>query len=501
MNHLLRGFTTLLCLGLFFPAGCAVSEDSSLGLFEGHGDIGVVGVPGSVVCDAEQQRYLVAGGGENMWFATDALHFVWKRVSGDVTLAADICWTGTGGNAHRKACLLVRQSPDPNSAHADAVVHGDGLTSLQYRQVQGGATREIQSNVSAPRRIRIEKQGDYVSMSVAREDEALHAAGGSFKIQFTEPFFIGLGVCAHDNDVSEQAVFSNVEITSGRAQTTGKPVLESTLEIVPIASGDRRVVYHSRDHIEAPNWSRDGDYLLFNSGGLIYRLAVEGGTPEPLDTGFASRNNNDHGLSPDGTQLAISDQSQEGGKSLIYIVPAEGGTPRRVTALGPSYWHGFSPDGKSLAYCAERNGEYDVYTIPVDGGQETRLTTTSGLDDGPDYSPDGRTLYFNSVRTGTMQIWRMNADGSEQQQVTFDEYNDWFPHPSPDGRWIVFLSYEKDVKGHPANKDVMLRLMPTDGGEIQVLARLFGGQGTLNVPSWSPDSRSLAFVSYRLTHP
>jgi len=501
MTRFAATFMALSCLGLFFPVGCAVSEHTALGLFEGHDDIGDVGVPGAARYDAGQQTYWVTGGGENMWFDTDALHFVWKRMTGDVTLAADIRWVGDGGNAHRKACLLIRQSLDPNAAYADAVIHGDGLTSLQYRQTAGGTTREIQANVSGPRRLRIEQQGDYVSMSVAREGETLHAAGGSFRIQLRDPFYVGLGVCAHDNSVSEQAVFSNVEITAGRAASAGDPVLESTLEIVPIASADRRVVYHTQGHVEAPNWSRDGRHLLFNNGGRLYRIPVEGGTPELIDTGFTTRCNNDHGFSPDGTELALSDQSQEEGQSLIYIVPAEGGTPRRVTPLGPSYWHGWSPDGKTLAYCAERNGEYDVYTIPVEGGAETRLTTAPGLDDGPDYSPDGRTIYFNSIRTGTMQIWRMNADGSEQQQVTLDEYHDWFPHPSPDGRWIVFISYEKDVEGHPANKDVMLRLMPTAGGEIQILARLFGGQGTLNVPSWSPDSRSVAFVSYRLTRP
>jgi Tol biopolymer transport system component len=172
-----------------------------------------------------------------------------------------------------------------------------------------------------------------------------------------------------------------------------------------------------------------------------------------------------------------------------------------VTARGPSYWHGWSPDGKTLAFCGERGGEFDVYTIGADGGEEKRLTTAQGLDDGPDYSPDGQWIYFNSDRTGTMHIWRMRADGTDQQQLTSDDYNDWFPHPSPDGKWIVFLTYEKDVKGHPENKDVMLRFMPAGGGEIQVLTKLFGGQGTINVPSWSPDGASLAFVSYRLTSP
>ena len=179
-------------------------------------------------------------------------------------------------------------------------------------------------------------------------------------------------------------------------------------------------------------------------------------------------------------------------------MPVEGGTPKQITELAPSYWHGWSPDGKTLAYCAERNGEFDIYTISVNGGEETRLTTTPGLDDGPDYSPDGKYIYFNSERTGTMQIWKMKTDGSEQVQITNDEFNNWFAHPSPDGKWIVFLSYEKDVKGHPPNKDVMLRLMSVETGEIQVLAKLFGGQGTINVPSWSPDSNQLAFVSYRL---
>jgi Tol biopolymer transport system component len=278
-------------------------------------------------------------------------------------------------------------------------------------------------------------------------------------------------------------------------------MLESTLETIAIDSKDRRVVHHVRGHIEAPNWSRDGKELVFNSGGLLYALPVAGGTPRKIDTGFATRCNNDHGLSPDGTEIAISDQSQGNGQSLIYVLPSTGGTPRRVTPLGPSYWHGWSPDGKTLAYCAERGGDYDVYTIPLEGGEETRLTTAPGLDDGPDYSPDGQWITFNSERTGTMQIWRVRPDGREAQQLTSDGYNDWFPHPSPDGKWVAFLSYEKGVKGHPPNRDVMIRLMPAEGGAIQVLAKLFGGQGTLNVPSWSPDSTSLAFVSYRLVRP
>ncbi len=490
----------LLGIGLMI-ASTALAGDGALGAFEAQGDVGSVGRPGSVEYDAATKSYTVGGGGENMWFATDAFHFVWRSASGDVSLAADVRFLGTGGNAHRKAALLIRQGLEPDAPYVDAVVHGDGLTSIQYREVKGGPTREIQSNVRAPRRIRIEKEGAYVFLSVAAEGEALHSAGGSFRIALAEPFLIGLGVCAHDNAAFEKAVFSKVEIETGKPAATGERVLESTLETITIASTDRRVVYNTRDHIEAPNWSRDGKTLLFNGGGRIYALPVTGGQPKSVDTGFATGCNNDHGLSPDGTMLAISDQSQGKGQSIIYTLPAAGGAPRQVTPVGPSYWHGWSPDGRTLAYCAERGGEYDVYTIPAAGGAERRLTTAPGLDDGPDYSPDGQWIYFNSVRTGTMQIWRMKADGSAQQQLTSDGTNDWFPHPSPDGKWVVFVSYEKDVQGHPPEKDVMLRIMPAGGGKVEVLAKLFGGQGTINVPSWSPDSTQLAFVSYRRARP
>ena len=475
----------------------AHTEAADLGIFEHQTNIGATGRAGAAEFDAARRAYTVAGGGENMWFTNDAFHFVWKEMSGDVTLAADIVFPTGGGNPHRKACLLIRQNLQPDSAYADAALHGDGLTSLQYRETNGARTYEIQSHVVGPKRLRIEKRGQYVSMSIARDGEELHPAGGSFRLKFAEPFYVGLGVCAHDNNALEKAVFTNVELAP--AEPTGSPRrLLSTLETVPIASKDRRAIYVTTDLIEAPNWSRDGGSLIFNSRGRIYRIpAAGGGEPQMIDTGFAVRCNNDHGLSPDGRTLVISDQSQER-HSIIYTLPMTGGTPQRITRLGPSYWHGWSPDGKTLAYCAERNGEFDIYTIPAGGGEEMRLTTAQGLDDGPDYSADGQFIYFNSDRGGTMQIWRMRTDGSAQEQVTSDEFNNWFPHPSPDGKWLVFLSYEKEVKGHPENKDVALRIMPLGGGPVEILAKLFGGQGTINVPSWSPDSRRIAFVSYQL---
>lgn len=280
---------------------------------------------------------------------------------------------------------------------------------------------------------------------------------------------------------------------------SGIPKIESSLEVFSVETGERRVIYKVSDHIEAPNWSRDGKFLLFNSHGKMYKIPSGGGSPELINTGFATTCNNDHGISPDNTTLVISHHEKATGNSMVYILPIAGGDPELVTDKGPSYWHGWSPDGKVLTYCAERDGEFDIYSIPVSGGEEKRLTSAKGLDDGPDYTADGKYIYFNSVRTGKMKIWRMRTDGSEQEQMTFDEYNDWFPHPSPDNKKVVFVSYEKDVEGHPANKDVTLRMMPLNGGEPTILARLFGGQGTINVPSWSPDSKQFAFVSYRIS--
>jgi hypothetical protein len=500
MNLTVRMMILLPVLGSWLVTGAARGQSTTPLLFHGHGDIGVVGKKGAEVFDPVHGAYLISGGGANMWFTNDAFHFVWTRMTGSVAIAANVSWPEPGGNAHRKACLLIRQTLEPGSPYVDVALHGNGLTSLQFRETLGGLTHEIQANVTAPKRIRLERQGDFVAMSAEMAGGALESAGAFYKIHFQEPFYVGLGVCAHDDAVVEKAAFANVELTATRPTGAAKPGLESALELVPIGSKDRRVVYHTRDRIEAPNWSRDGQSLFFNSKGRIYKLPATGGEPHAIDTGFANRCNNDHGLSPDGTMFAISDQSQER-RSLIYLVPVAGGAPRRITTAGPSYWHGWSPDGTTLAFCGERNGEFDIYTTPVTGGVETRLTTSPGLDDGPDYSPDGQFIYFNSERSGKMQIWRMKPDGRQQEQVSFDEFNNWFPHPSPDGKWLAFLSYAKDVKGHPENEDVVLRLMPIGGGPIQVLAKLFGGQGTLNVPSWSPDSRTVAFVSYRLILP
>ena len=471
--------------------------NEGIGIFEGQVEVGSVLHPGSAEYDAANRSYTISGSGENMWLAADAFHFVWKKMSGDVTLSADISFLTKTGNEHKKAVLMLRQSLEADAVYADVALHASGLTSLQFRDEKGSLTREIQSNISAPKRLEIAKRGEYVYMALASESGEPKPAGGWLRIPLRGEFYVGLGVCSHDKDVVEQAAFSNVNLAQP-APGANEAALYSTLETVTIDSADRRVAYLASGRFEAPNLTHDGGAFVFNRNGHIERLAVGSDQPSVIDTGFANRCNNDHGISPDSTELVISDNSQGDHESRVYLVPIAGGAPRRITEKAPSYWHGWSPDGKTLAFVAQRRGEFDIYTIPAAGGEETRLTTAKGLDDGPEYSPDGKYIYFNSERTGHMQIWRMKADGNEQEQVFSDDLNDWFPHISPDGQWMVFLSYSPEVTGHPENKDVMLRLMSISDRKITVLAKLFGGQGTINVPSWSPDSKRVGFVSYMI---
>jgi Tol biopolymer transport system component len=312
--------------------------------------------------------------------------------------------------------------------------------------------------------------------------------------------YVGLYVCSHNNSVVESAVFRDVEIIIPARENfvPYREYIGSNLEVMDIASKQRQVLHRVKDSLQAPNWTRDGKALIYNHNGLLYRFDLATKTPALLDTGDVKRNNNDHVISFDGKTLGISSTSAEDGNvSMVYTMPITGGKPLKVTSKGHSYLHSWSPDGKYLLFTGRRNDELDIYKIPVKGGEEIRLTTAKGVDDGPEYTPDGKYVYFNSFRTGLMQIWRMKPDGGEQTQITNDEFNNWFPHISPDGKWIVFISFPKDIApgDHPFYKHVYLRLMPIGGGAPKVIAYLYGGQGTINVPSWSPDSKKIAFVS------
>ena len=479
------------------------AQTSPLGDFEGHGDIGAPKIAGSAAYNPASQDYTLTAAGTNMWAQRDEFHFVWKRMTGDFILQTRVELIGKGVDPHRKAGLIVRASQDADSPYADAVVHGDGLTSLQYRRTKGAMTEESRPDIKGADVLQLERKGTTFTFSAAKFGEPFVTTEVK-DLNLGDDVLVGLFLCSHNPDVVERAVFSNVRII--RPAKDGfvpyRDYIGSVLELLDVPSGRRQVIHRSEHPFEAPNWTPDGSALIFNGSGRgenrgkLFRFDLATRQPVVIDTGTNNRNNNDHVLSFDGTMLGISDQSA--GQSAIYTVPSGGGTPKRITPLTPSYLHGWSPDGKRLVYTGGRNGEFDIYTIASDGsGAEENMTKSKGLDDGPEFSPDGRFIYFNSLRSGTMQLWRMNADGSAPEQITNDEWNNWFPHVSPDGRWIAFISFPKEVDpaDHPYYKRVYLRLMPAEGGTPKVIAYVYGGQGTINVPSWSPDGKTLAFVS------
>ncbi len=464
-------------------------------------NVGSATLPGSVRFDKKNQTYQLRGAGYNIWFERDEFFYLPKQMEGSFIFSSAVEVTTTGSESHRKAGLMFRASLDDDAPFVSVAVHGDGTTALQFRRIKGGTTEEIMSEVIAPEFVQLEKADNKFILRLS----ALHlplTEIGSVELDLGSVFFVGPYVCAHNPSDYAEALFHNLRIDRPAEYFGGDraPASPSRMEILHIETGLREVVFTSEAHFEAPNWSRNGKFLVYNQGGLIYRYDFRKKRTRVIDTGFATSNNNDHGISFDGKTLAISHHTavNNSRQSIIYTVPLKGGTPRRVTDLGPSYWHGWSPDDQWHVYCAQRNGEFDVYKIHNNGGEEIRLTTAPGLDDGPEYSPCGNYIYFNSVRSGTMQIWRMAPDGSNQEQVTFDAYNDWFAHPSPDGKWLIMVSYLPEVPAgsHPRNKRVMLRLMEVGSSEIKAVAFLYGGQGTINVPSWSPDSKRVAFVSY-----
>lgn len=276
-----------------------------------------------------------------------------------------------------------------------------------------------------------------------------------------------------------------------------------------LAAHSNQVVYQADEVVEAPNWSRDGKFLLINTAGRLYRLPLNGTARiEPINLGDAGyRCNNDHDFSRDGRLLAFSASSPSSRQSQVYLAQADGSGIKLMTPATPSYFHGWSPDRKWLAFVGQRSGKFELYRVPAAGGAEQRLTSTGGYDDGPEYSPDGTWIYFNSNRGGGWNIWRMPAEGagaadSKAEQVTNDDLEDWFPHFSPNGRWIVFLSFPQGATGHNDKMDgVALRLIPAPGkwiklAKAEVLTTFFGGQGTINVNSWSPDSKKFAYVVY-----
>ncbi|CAN5491091.1 SMP-30/gluconolactonase/LRE family protein [soil metagenome] len=484
------------------------AQNNPLGDFESNTDIGDPKNSGSAEYDASTQTYTIKGSGYNIWFGRDEFQYLYKRLKGDFILTANFGFEGEGVDPHRKVGWMVRASTDEDAAHMSAVWHGDGLTVLQWRMLKGAHMRDPEDEIFAPKKnynvIQLERAGKKYILRASYVGEPLQEIGSKELESLQDEVLAGLFVSSHNEDVVEEAKVWNVRISQplpDEKNPAARRFSGSKLETMNVFDGRRKVVHQSATRFEAPNWMPKGDKLLFNESGFLYTIPVAGGTPDKLNTGFADRNNNDHGISFDGKMLAISHhrQGEPGGGSTIYVLPLEGGTPKMVTEKTPSYWHGWSPNGKEVVYTAQRDGStFNVYKKAINGGSEIKLTDNKkGISDGPEYSPDGKFIYYNSSETGTMQIWRMKPDGSGKEQLTFNETNDWFPHISPDGKWMVFLSFPADMEpdSHPPYKPVVLKLMPVSGGAPKVIAYLEGGQGTINVPSWSPDSKQIAFVS------
>jgi len=498
---------TLIILMLSSLLNIASAQNTPVGIFQANSDIGNPKNPGSAAYDKADQSYTLKGSGYNIWFERDEFHYLFNKIKGDFILTANFEFIGKGTNPHRKTGWMVRETTDAKSSHISATLHGSGLTVLQWRVSTGAAMRDPQDEIFAKDSlynvIQIERAGKNITMKAAHNGKPLETIGSHVMENMPDEVLVGPFICSHDSDIVEAVKIWNVRIDQPVADNYdmyNSPALGCRLETMTIADGKRKVIFEKPGRFEAPNWMPDGKKLLFNMDGLLFKIPVDGGEIEKLNTDFANNINNDHGISFNGKLLAISN-SLKGGASGVYILPLEGGVPKLVTEKTPSYWHGWAPNNKEVVYVAMRNGKtvYNIYRNSIEGGKEVALTDiqTGQHVDGCEYSPDGKFIYYNGHYTGTMQIWKIKPDGSGREQLTSDNYNNWFPHISPDGKWILMISFPPDIdpNSHPGYKRVMLRIMPITGGEPRILAYLYGGQGTINVPSWSPDSKQIAFVS------
>ncbi|HWO09196.1 MAG TPA: hypothetical protein VNN80_06940 [Polyangiaceae bacterium] len=475
-----------------------------LGAFSHHQDVGEPKLAGDAVYNPSDQSYTLSGAGPNMGTAPDPFHLAWAKLEGDFIVQASVRFVGTGTHPRRELGIMVRDSLAGSARYAAASVRGDTLTALQYRATDGAAPAQLELSSFHPTEIQLSRIGTTFTFSSAVFGENFKSV--SQDVALAGEVYAGLFVRSHEAGAVARAVFSNVRVIIPAAPGF-KPYsdyLGSHLEVMDVATGHRKILHSEPGSIQAPNWTPD-DKLIYNSAaGVMYTYDIATGTAVELNTGTRRQNNNDHVLSFDGKMLALSNFTGEPRRSVAFVLPVTGSDhPVQITSpeAGHTFLHGWSPDGKKLVFTGGRKGETgdyrNLWSVDVETKVETALTPPGTLDDGPEYTPDGKYIYFNSVRTGTMQIWRMRPDGSNPEQVTFDEYNDWFPHISPDGKWLVYIAFPTDMNpwSHPFYRQCYIRLMPTSGGVPKTIGYIYGGQGSMNTPGWSPDSKRIAFVS------
>lgn len=416
-----------------------------------------------------------------------------------VPLEGDFLLTGFFelGNVDQSEDKIGWRLTVENQVWAEAILNQAGKNQLIWGSTP--ETRQIQTAVKTDFSIlQLERAGNQLIMRGAHIGEPLQEIAST--IIENLPYNLIGGVFIEGNSNTSGHVWNlRVDLPVGKSYNAYQSgLLTARLEWLDINSLNRQIIYTDEIGFEAPNWLENND-LIFNQKGLIFKINPNSGKTIQIETGNVVQNNNDHVVSWSGKELAIS-SSSEGFSSRIYRLPITGGVPQLVTPNAPSYLHGWSNDERYLVYTAQRNNEdYNLFRIEINTQKEEQLTFNKGLTDGPEYSPDGKYIYYNGTQSGTMQIWRMNTDGSDPEQLTFDAQNDWFPHISPDNQWIVFVSFPTSVSplDHPHYQRIEIRIMPVAGGAPRTLAYVYGGQGTMNVPSWSPDSKKIAFVSYQ----
>lgn len=479
------------------------SKGLNLGIFEGYTDIGEVTNHGTLIYNAvykaESEEYEISSPATNI-HGRDPFHFIWKHIQGDFILNAQVYLREKDKTSSAKLGCMISTGLNGVSTNINAFVNERGLASIQYRRTPWDTSAEIKTSLKDADIIQIERNGNNYIVRMAKFGQPF-IINQVTDLNLGDEVYVGLFMGSGNQDRVKKGIYSNVRIIIPvpKILSLYRTDIGSNLEVLDIETGSRKIIYTDSNSVHAPIWTKDGKTLIYGKQGCLYTFNLSDKIPLLLYSGQTKNNSNDHVLSFDGKILSFCIPSEKAGGPILYTVPLTGGEPKQINKTAPSYPHGWSPDGNVILFSASRRGKFKVYKITSRGGKESGITNSTGMDDSPEYSPDGKYIYFNSNRTGTMRIWRMKPDGSDPEVVTTGEFHDWFPHISPDGKWIVFLSYSKDdasASGHPSYRHVYLRLMPISGGQPKVIAYLYGGQGSINSPCWSPDSKKIAFASY-----